>query len=826
MLKLLEVSISHNKRFKSGLIDQIVYTPESSYQVIVGPNGAGKSALLDELTSYPSPSASFYKNGESRRKLQLDGVNYECVSDFRSGSKHEFWKEGVNLNEGGTLVVQKDLLAKHLNITELSHQIATDKLVLSSMSPAKRQEVFSQLINQDLTLAYSLFNKARTKLRDATGAKRMLEDSLVNKQTMNLSDEEYEMLQVRLAEYQGKVTELLTDYSEQNGTSMTIDQIMGQWMRFTEGDLKNWGKYLPDSPIDAADEAVFNQKMETLRLSLNQLRTQGAALQEEYDNLDDTVKRLGDSSAENVEKLQDERDYHLKRIARLEHSADNYMFRPDIYSPEMNFGAAKEELKRVFTRWSDALSSLTPNTEGKYTRNNLEEIQRRIRNGKESYNALVFQRQRAEEQLEHFTKGEQIHCPQCSYQWTPGTKPEDKPRLVAKISQLNEQIAKGDKYLSELTATEQEIVEWSNLYREVISLEKGCSAASELFNQIHHEINISEQPVMAVGMAHNLIEDLERFVEIENSRKVIQETETILQRLRDNNVTGVDQLKKRMEHLRVRLSDNAVEQDKLIVVLNGMEQQARQIARFNEKAGELEERYEHLCTEGHRTINNVFNQVRKILIADLQGHIGTISKQLNDVKTLRDQIADNEKQLAEQQRLIVGYSKIVEDLSPKSGIIAEQMSEFIETFVGQMNEVIAEIWTYPMEIMMGKPTDSELSYVFPVYLPESDSIVPDVKETSDGQIGIIDFAFKVTAMMYLNQVNVPLLLDEVDRPLQPAHKAKLINFISGSVENERFSQVFLISHHEGSHGALPFPDIIDFNYREPREESNKVISFH
>lgn len=109
------------------------------------------------------------------------------------------------------------------------------------MSPAKRQEVFSQLINQDLTLAYSLFNKARTKLRDATGAKQMLEDSLVNKQTMNLSDEEYEMLQVRLAEYQGKVTELLTDYSEQNGTSMTIDQIMGQWMRFTEGDLKNWG---------------------------------------------------------------------------------------------------------------------------------------------------------------------------------------------------------------------------------------------------------------------------------------------------------------------------------------------------------------------------------------------------------------------------------------------------------------------------------------------------------------------------------------------------------------------------------------------------------
>ncbi|UQT03114.1 exonuclease subunit 2 [Serratia phage vB_SmaS-Totoro] len=825
MLKLLEVSISHNKRFKSGLIDRIVYTPESAYQVIVGPNGSGKSALLDELTSYPSPSASFYKNGESRRKLQRDGITYECVSDFKSGSKHEFWKEGVNLNEGGTLVVQKDLLEKELGITDLSHQIATDRLVFSTMTPAKRQEVMSQLINQDLTLAYSLFNKARTKLRDATGAKRMLEESLVNKQTMDLSEEEYVMLQERLKEYEGKVTDLLTDYNDQNGTSMTIDQVMGQWMKFSEGDLKGWRRYVPDSPANAVDEATFNQRIEKLQMSLNGLTTQGAALQEEYDNLDDTVKRLGDTSAENVEKLKDEREYHLKRIARLEHSSENIMFRPDIYSPEMNFSAAKEELKRVFTKWSDSLISLTPNTEGKFTRNNLEEVQRKIRTGKESYNALVFQRQRAEEQLEHFTKGEQINCPQCSYKWTPGTRPEDQPRLVAKIAHLNEQIAKGDRYLSDLSVTEQEIVEWSNLYREVISLEKGCSAASELFNRIHHELNISEQPVNAVGMAHNLIEDLERFVEIDNSQRIINETEAILQRLKDNNVTGVDQLKLRMEQLRKRLSDNAMEQDRLIVVLNGMEQQRNQIRRFMDKADELENRFENLYTEGHRTINNVFNQVRKILIADLQGHIGTISKQLNDVKTLRDQIADNEKQLAEQQRLIVGYSKIVEDLSPKAGIIAEQMSEFIETFVGQMNEVIAEIWTYPMEVMVGKPTDSELSYVFPVFLPESDSIVPDVKETSDGQIGVIDFAFKITAMMYLNQVNVPLLLDEVDRPLEPAHKAKMINFISGSVENERFSQVFLISHHAGSHGSLPFPDVVDFNHRDPREESNKVISF-
>lgn len=825
MLKLLEVSISHNKRFKSGLIEKIVYNPQSPYQVIVGPNGSGKSALLDELTSYPSPSSSFYKNGESRRKLQQDGVEFECVSDFNNGSKHEFWKEGVNLNEGGTLVVQKDLLQKELNITDLSHQIATDRIKFSSMTPAKRQETMSQLIDQDLSFAYMLFNKARTKLRDASGAKKMLEESLVNKQTMDLSDEEYEILQVRLTEYQTKVTELLTDYNEQNGTSLTIDQMMSKWVRFTEGELKGWAKYIPESPLNALDATVFNQNMEELRLSLNGLRTQGMALQEEYDNLDDTVKRIGDSSTENVEKLQSEREFHYKRIARLESSDDNYMYRPEIYKEGTDFNAAHAEMKRVFTKWSELLASLTPNTEGKYTRENLLAIQQKIRTGKESYNALVFHRQRAEEQLEHFTKGEQINCPQCSYKWTPGTKPEDQPKLEAKITNLNEQIEKGDRYLSELVRDEQEISEWANTYREIISLENGCSAVSDLFNCIHHEISIGEQPTMAVGMAHNLISDLERFVDIENSKKVITDTDIILQRLKDNNVTGIDQLKVRMESLRTRLISNSNSQDQITEVLTAMENKYRQVNRFMEKAESIESNYDNLYQEAHQTLNNVFNQVRKILIADLQGHIGTITKQLNDVKTLRDQIADTEVQLQRQKELILGYSQLIDALSPKAGIIAEQMSDFISTFIGQMNEVISEIWTYPMEIMMGKPTDSELSYVFPVWLEESDSIVPDVKETSDGQIGVIDFAFKVTAMMYLNQVNVPLLLDEVDRPLQPAHKAKLMNFISGSVENERFSQVFLISHHEGSHGALPFPDVIDFSHKEPRPESNAVISF-
>ena len=141
-----------------------------------------------------------------------------------------------------------------------------------------------------------------------------------------------------------------------------------------------------------------------------------------------------------------------------------------------------------------------------------------------------------------------------------------------------------------------------------------------------------------------------------------------------------------------------------------------------------------------------------------------------------------------------------------------------------MNSIIRQIWTTPLEVMpCGFDDNAELTYVFPVVVNEDDSHpAKDVNSCSDGQVEIIDFAFKVVALLQLGQQGAPLLLDETDRPLTVDHKVKLMNYIKELVENNIFSQVFLISHHEAAWGALPSTDVMEVGLHRSHPDFNRV----
>lgn len=820
MFKIIEMEINHNIRLKSGLIEGILYKPESPYQVIVGPNGVGKSALLDEITGYPSLSSAFEKGGLSRAKFETDEGIVETKTIVSNGTRHEFWKGGENLNTGGTAGVQKDLVLTHLKVNDLAFEIATNKVSFSRMTPVKRQEILSQLANNDMGYGYNLFIKAKKKLSHAIGARNALEETLTEKKVSNVSDEEVKALEGRLTEYNTQVMSLLTELQE--STLRSNYPTSNDWVQLKD-ETERLRRQTPRTPLNALDRSEYVERINAIEITIRDIKTQHSVLQEQYDSLDDVIKRSADSSEENITARRAE-VLHWEEKRLMFQQAQ--FFAPNIYPEGTDFSQVRREVQSVWDQWRTTLGEMEPDSNDEYNRENFNTLKATQEKYQQHMNSLTLKRSRYLEQLEHLEKGVKVDCPGCGLHFTPGVTKGTEARVRQALEELNTSILKGEEALVELSAKIQKIETWIQLYKEKLSLEKVCPSATAFFSEIAQRCEVKKQPSQALTIAIFLFEDLEALENLQYAIAKEKESRAILSQLEANNVKGLGNVIAQHQGTRNKievLCFNLKEQEKTLSML---QQDLSVVTRYQENVESHGNRYNQLLSNTQEAVEAIFNETRRILIQDLQAHIGTLTKTLNNIKSLRDQIVDTERQLVKQRELILGYTHLVEGLSPKTGVVAEQMSEFIDTFVEQMNKVIEAVWTYEMEILPGRLTDNEISYIFPIRLHGNNArLVPDLKEASDGQKEIIDFSFKITAMLYLNQVDVPLLLDEVDRPLGPVHKERLMRFITQAVENGRFSQVFLISHHASSHGALPYPDMVDFDFRNPQPESNRVAFF-
>lgn len=821
MYKILEAEIAHNKRLQSGLIEQLHFTPESPYQIVIGPNGVGKSAFLDELTTYPSEGSAFDKGGYSRLRIETEEGIIETKSNFGSSGKHEFWLGGENLNEGGTSTVQKELAEKYFKMNKVNFSIVNNTFSFTGSRSASRQEILTQLGDNDMTLAFNIFNKAKRGISHSQGALNALKESLVEKETMNLSDEDMEQLQSRLDDYQDRTTRILTEL-QSNNTSIDITLLRLQWETLSR-DIDFTVRAIPKVPLDAPNRDVWVGKINDVEEDLLRIKTYQNVLGEEFDGLSDILKRSADSSEENIGKVRGEIDYwekereSLKAIKVYDVDFSTLVERADI---------AFEEVKNVFGDWRRVMEEMPSDPEGTFTRENYTKDKESLVKFRQHFNALSGKRSHALEQLQHIDNGVEVHCPNCKFHFIPGVSSDSKPRLLSNLEEYSQSLKKGEAIIEETEDRVQRIDQWLNGYRQLMGLEQLCPHGAVFFNRVKELSDFKASPVGAIGVAMELFEQLKLLAEIEKVNQKVLESKRTLKSLEENTVAGIEEIRERHHKVNGQLTELTTRRVDLERSLSGLVDALKEADSFCRRLDETVDQYEITKNTAISYIDGQINLARKVILSELQGHIGTLTKTLNEVKSLRAQIDDTRKQIGKQEKRLAGFKRIVNSLSPKSGLIAEQMNEFVTNFIGQMNEVIADVWTYPMEIMVGKPNDTELTYTFPVMLHgDPEKVAPDISETSDGQKSFIDFAFKVTAMLNLGLINVPISLDEVDRPLEPAHKERLMKFISEAVENERFSQVFLVSHHAISHGALPYSDVNDFNYANPEPGSNKTIKF-
>ena len=148
------------------------------------------------------------------------------------------------------------------------------------------------------------------------------------------------------------------------------------------------------------------------------------------------------------------------------------------------------------------------------------------------------------------------------------------------------------------------------------------------------------------------------------------------------------------------------------------------------------------------------------------------------------------------------YQTLVKALGPTDGLIGRYLMGFMQVVVKLINSVSDEIWTYPMKVMPSPMEKDELTYKFPLDVNNGSVTAPDIALGSSSQRDIVNFAFKLLVMKFLDLSHYPLYLDEFGSTFDEQHRQNLIPFLNRMMELGQVNQIFYISHFSSVHGAF------------------------
>ena len=165
-----EVILNEFKRLDLLGVTKLTYTPKSPYQLFTGKNGIGKSSLISEISPLPCEATDLREGGYKYVKLSHRGSKYELLYELHKKLESSFKKDGVELNQGGTIKAQRNLIWEHFQYGDDIHDLLLGNTLLSNMTPQVRREWFVRMSKSDINYAISFYNRLKSTERDIKGA--------------------------------------------------------------------------------------------------------------------------------------------------------------------------------------------------------------------------------------------------------------------------------------------------------------------------------------------------------------------------------------------------------------------------------------------------------------------------------------------------------------------------------------------------------------------------------------------------------------------------------------------------------------------------------
>ena len=788
------LALNNIHHFQMDLVERV--------QLILGTNGSGKSSLVGELTPLPAVRANYTKGG--RKVISITKGNHEYVlrNDFGADKEHSFLKDGEELNPGGTVTVQKDLVWQEFGIRQEIHELMTGVEKFTSMSPSRRREWFTQLCDTNYDYALGVYNKYRERHRDTTGALKLAKKRLVVETAKIVTAEEVEKIGREIDDLVREIELLYRSRSDNLPPAQTLQQQLDHYhhemSRWSERyfSIRGWfGRR------HIFTEAELRESIDLARHELTRTSTQVELLHKEHAELKQSHEAFIQSGAhgrkaneELIESLKVKKE-DAQKLVRL-----GLTF-PDQTEAYLVYHAIKDSVQEI-------LSQLPENRERLYSHANLVQARQELLTVK---NQLLAAERRLEglrhqkQHLDQIKNGEDTQCPQCNHRWHPGFSQLIYDELVSSLE-------KGAVFLTQTqakqTALEKVIADntaYGDLLRELMRVINGMPALSPFWDYLANQDLVITAPRSALTKFTLLGHDLEQLSLMAHYDKEMAKAQDLINTaIRMSNV-DIDKITTRLETVENQLGLLAQETRLKNQFLQTQQQDLNHVIEI----GQIEKKLKDFQQASQASVLELVKATRNDFInaclKQLQIELAQKQNTLNDINMQKGIIRDIQATIDRLSHEEECLKLLVSSLSPTDGLIAEGLLGFIREFVRQMNVVIASVWTYRMEVQdcgMDGEGNTELDYKFGLLIQNEDNVAPDIGKGSTGQREIVDLAFRIVAMNYLKISENQLVLDEFASNMDPGHREASVELIKQLLYQLPFSQMFVVSHDYQQYGAL------------------------
>jgi len=790
---LKELKLKHYTRLYIPNIKYIDYIPKQNIQIILASNGSGKSSLLKEvIPNVENLKKEYDEDGYRYAVYNHRDKLYELNYD-RNSNRYSFKLNGEELNQAGIKKTQKILIEEHFKINKYIHEMLLSTTTFTNMSTTERKRWFTDILTSiDYKYALDKYNKTKTHIRDLISYIKLLQSKIMfDDQNLKVMNDTYI---AKLKQDKSEFVKLLDNIlakrplikDEKNIDMSMILSIQNELYR-----LINKYKDKPnESLVKNIDSIILSKEFEL------------SSINKRIDEVKDKLKKLG---TEGLDIKEDKKELEVK-LNELKSKLDKYVENSNLIYDDYKLYI--EELLSKHSDLIDISSKLLELDKIDITTdyvNKLTETMNKKKNELDRLEQVISDIDKELQKQIAYSEAEDVTCPRCKNIFKPNYE-EQKLRVLkselAKKLELKETLEKSYKELLEI---KEKVIE----KRQLVAMLK-MSLATDRLKHIFKDLLDSSDKFFNTHIISRKISDLyaklpdyDVIINLIKEYKDIKQKLTIIESITIDKLSYLQNLKKELESELSRLLQKSLDITKELNTYKSiksdkakMNKYMADLKRFLNRIKELKkDKYDSLL----RDYYNELIYLIKHEIADIDSKLIKYDK----IKTHREELV---KELDEYKSELELSKKLEEYLSPTKGIIGESISKTINIILERMNEIINSIWTYEIKILPCNIEDNDLTFRFPVLLNNNKEI-PDVNKGSSAIKEIIDFAFKITAMEFLDMIDYPLILDESFSTFDAVHRIRAYEYIE-ELSRERFKQIFLISHYMESYGRYNNADVI------------------
>lgn len=812
------------KRTALAGIKNIELTFNSPLQLIIGTNGCGKTSIMRQATPWVPEQEHFRPGGEKEFHCDKDGVEYKLISVLKSTWKHEFWRNGENLNQGGTTGVQKELIKRYFGLTQEIYSLLVGDTQFHRLSTAKRRELFTELSPTDLTYALTVYNRLKTSLRDTQGVIKHIESRLAQ-ETAKLVDDATAAEYAKEAQLLNDELQLLLLNKEQRGdpTRDYRSEVGQTFNRITETLQKLQNTQLPEIPfpsINSVDDLQQSLKeMELLVAGKHATKQQKAS---EFIELTSTIAELKNR---NLGSRADVEEKLVKITEQLRGMRTTTSFTLPTECKQAYFET--EEFEKPLVDALTQLAGWLSVEEADFTRDTQARTLVELEEAEKALGATRRKLESIHHRLEHLSNTDTVECTQCSNKFVPGERPGERARLAEHLEKGTALERTQAETVERLLRTKTEHVEFEETLSVVRRISGTYQRCRGLFDEMIERGLPYRTSHRTIGAVFEWKADLKQAFEYNEALKAKTQLEEVLEQIKLSEGNSGLLLSERAQRLESEIYqlDQEIKADSGYAKL--LERDLRTITWYRSI-------HEALITDGLDSYQGKMEvaivQLRNQIIDEvLDAHYARLSvlnhriKQHDVAKAL---IIDLTQQLEESKRNEVAYKVLIDEISPTDGLISEQLSGFIASFVKSMNALIDKVWTYPLKVFPCGIEKDELDYRFPIEVGEDREPGSDVSCGSEAQKDFFDFVFVLVLGLYIDPNGFPLYLDELGASFDEEHRSRVWQFVRDYVDLGKSPQAFMISHYAANHTAIASADLLVIdsnNVSVPRKHNQHAV---